>query len=371
MSRPPTLPIPIARVLVGAMFVVAASACRHRAPTPSPAPSPAVRRAAATPAPQAPALFADANITDLRVVRPLESRRLLGPSFTAVDNAMAALAPNGTLHWIDLDANGAPQTHETETPCRFDPSMHSITLTLSPRIALDGNGFACCVHDGGDANPTGAYCADLRATPVRWTRAHTPGAPSGVGSGAGAIAMFHSDLWCTTDGGAHLSVTFRGDESQLVSVASCDRTGRAVAVAGTRSLTGYRDQTIRFAPAGGALVMVPDAPRGEPRDARLLDDGSFAVIIENNAPRLAMRSASGTVRTEQLLLPPSLALGVWGTHTVLTRSGRNLRAFDLETGTSRDRTVDLNGPGVVCAARLGHELAAFGHDGAASIFATE
>jgi hypothetical protein len=304
-------------------------------------------------------------------VGALETRRLLGPSFAAVDNTMAALSPSGTLHWIDLDASGAPRVHDAETPCRFDPSRHSVSWTLSPRVALDGNGFACCVHDGDGANASGAYCADLRATPVRWTRAHTPGVPSGVGSGAGAIAMFHSDLWCTTDGGAHVAVSFRGDEAQDVSVASCDRAGRAVAVAGTRSLAGARDQTIRFAPAGGALVMVPDAPRGEPRDARLLDDGSFAVLLENNAPRLITRSATGALHDERLNLPPALALGVWGPHTVITRSGRELRAFDLATGTSRARTVNLDGPGVVCATRLGHVLAAFSHDASASVFASD
>ena len=344
-----------------------AVACRRKAP----APASRARPRATVANVAAPALFADPHTTTLTPTHPLSTRRLLGPSFAAVDNAMAALAPDGTMRWLEPDAHGVAGVHESASPCRFDPSRHATSWILSPRVALDGAGHACCIHDGDGANPQGAYCADLRRDPVVWQRAHTPNVATGVGSGAGAIALFRDDVWCTTDGGAHVSATFRGDAEQIVGIASCDRQGRAVAVAGTRSLGGERSQTIRSAAPGEGLVLVPDSPRGAPIDARILANGAIAVLIEYTAPTLFTRMPDGTSHTERLAIPGALALGAWGDHTVLTRSGRAFVAFDSRTGERRARTVDLTGAGVVSGTRIGTDLAAFANDGSVMAFATQ
>jgi hypothetical protein len=323
------------------------------------------------PPPPAPALFATNTATEVRLVRWVDSHRMLAPFFSAVDNSMAAISPDGTVHWLDFGARG-PQSHETHAPCRFDPSRHALSWTLSPRIAIDGAGHACCVHDGDDAAPQGAYCANLRIDPTTWRRAHTPVPATGVGSGAGAIALFHDDLWCTRDAGAHVATSFRGDEEQTITVASCDANGRAVAIAGTRSAGGARDQTVRFAQPGDALALLPDAPRGEPRDARILSDGSLAVLLDTATGALLMtRSREGALHTITLDLPPALALGAWGDHTVLTRSGRNLLAVDTNTGETRRRLINQDGPALVAATRVGVELAGFGRDGAMGIVSIE
>ncbi|MEI8254906.1 MAG: hypothetical protein WCJ30_04460, partial [Deltaproteobacteria bacterium] len=347
------------------LLALALGACHPRegASPPRAATPPSPRRAE----PPAPALFDLAANTEARLQRWIPAQRMLAPFFAAVDGSMAALSPDGTLHWVASGDNG-PSVREVRTPCRFDPSRHATTWTIAPRIALDGQGHACCVHDGDDTSVQGAYCADLRADPATWRRAHTHTPATGVGSGARAIAMFHHDLWCTTDGGAHETASFRGDESQVLSVASCAPDGTAIAVVGTHSEGAQHEQTVRYAPAGGALTLLADAPRGEPIDARVLGDGSVAVLLTRSTGiALSTRGRDGVVRTIALGTPPALALGVWGEHTVITRSGQMIQAVDTQTGASRMRIIDPVGPALTVAARVGTDLVGFGRDGAVGI----
>ncbi len=319
----------------------------------------------------APPLFDVAANTEARFLRSIPSERMLAPFYAAVDGSMAALTPDGMLHWVASGPNG-PSVREVRTPCRFDPSRHATTWTLSPRIALDGDGHACCVHDGDDAGPQGAFCADLATDPTTWRRARTHTPASGVGSGAHAIALFHHDLWCTSDGGAHTAVSFRGDDSQVLSVASCAPDGSAIAVVGTHSEGAQQEQTVRYAPPGGALTLLADAPRGEPVDARVLGDGSVAVLLaRSTGMALCTRGRDGAVHTLALGAPAARALGVWGEHTVLTRSGRWIQAIDTETGAVRTRFIDPAGPALTVATRVGVELVGFGGDASVGVVSRE
>lgn len=324
-----------------------------------------------SPSVSVPSLFDVASRTEARLLRWIPAQRMLAPFFAAVDGAMAALSPDGTLHWIVSSADG-PSVREVRTPCRFDPSRHVTVWTLSPRVALDGEGHACCVHDGDGAVPQGAYCADLRTDPAVWRHVRTHGPATGVGSGARAIAMFEHDLWCTSDGGMHVTTTIRGDDAQVFSVASCAPDGTAIAVVGTHSQGAQEEQTVRYAAAGGALTLLVDAPRGEPIDARVLSDGSAAVLLmRSTGPSLSTRGRDGVVRTRMFGVPAALALGVWGQHMVLSRSGTMIQAVDTQTGESRTRSIDTAGPALTVATRVGSELVGFGRDAAVGVVLRE
>jgi hypothetical protein len=287
------------------------------------------------------------------VVRTLERRTLLAPFMAVSDGAAAAMSPDGRVRWVDV-RSGSPVVREIVGPCRFDPSRSAAVWTISPRLAVDGRGHACCVNDGDTLSPAGIYCADLRAASPQFARARFSGIPAGVGSGAGAIAMFGTDLFCTRDGGRTIAYSFRGDAEQPLTVASCSANGDAVAVTGTRSPGGVAEQTIRVARAGGALAMLPDSPRGEPYTAAVMADGSVYVLLAmRDANRLVVRDAGGAVRTSPLGMPFGRAVGGWGDRDALLVEGGVVHALGGDGTEHRRRIEGEPDPRVAVTTRVG------------------
>jgi hypothetical protein len=328
------------------------------------------RREAPTPVSTPPSLFAGDAGGSTRVLWWVSREPALGPHFTAVDGQGALLEPGGRLHWVSAP-NGDAVVRTASTPCRYDASRHALLWTVAPRIALDGQGHACCIHDGDDAAPAGAYCADLRAPAPRWQRARLQGVPIGAGSGEGAIALFATDLWCTRDGGASIAVTHRGDREQPFTAASCAGDGQlAVAVAGTRAPGSVRQQTVRVSRAGGSLALLPEAPRGEPIDVRARRDGSLEVLLTTSeGPQLLSRDAQGHLTVHPLEQPVGAGLGAWGAQTLVV-SGGALHAF----GAQGERSRSIEGQGsvhVALATRVGRSLIGIARTGGFAVLAED
>jgi hypothetical protein len=258
-----------------------------------------------------------------------------------------------------------------QTPCRYDASRHAAYWTLSPRVALDGAGHACCVHDGDEAAAAGAYCADLRGASPQFARARAPETSQGVGSGEGAIALFARDVYCTRDGGAHAVATFRGDLEQALSVASCSAHGVGVAMGGARSFGALRLQTLRAGRADTGLSQVTDAPRGEPVDVRALDDGTVeALLVGADTQLFVRRAVDGRVRVETLAGGTGRAIGRWGREVSVLAPPTALVAVPA-AGDVRRRRLDRQLEPVVTATCVGRELVAVTRDGVLVAVGTE
>jgi hypothetical protein len=316
-------------------------------------------------------LFARVDAGGTRIERWLARDPLASPFLATIDGQAAVLDPSGTLRWVTA-GSGTVAVREARSPCRFDPSRHALRWTLAPRLALDGRGHACCVHDGDDAAPAGAFCGDLREAEVRWRRARTPGVPTGVGSGEGAIALFATDVWCTRDGGASVAVTFRGDPAQPLSGASCADGGDVVAMGGTRSPGAVRLQTLRAARAGGPLVRVADVPRGEPVDLRAGAGGAFAALLATGeGPRYVARDAQGRVEVVPLAPPAGVALGGWGRGLTVLVAGGAVHARG-RGGEARARALEgEDAAALVAATRVGASLVGVTRDGALAVLDRE
>lgn len=316
-------------------------------------------------------LFAG-NAHSVRALRPLESEAIANPFITAVDGAAAVLANDGRLRWVG-ERNGVPAVVTTPTPCRFTPERHTRMWTIAPRVALDGAGHVCCIHEGDDVAAAGAYCATLAYdAPVRFRRARTSAAPEGAGSGDGAIALFARDVWCTADAGESMRFTFRGDLEQGLSWASCTRAGDVVAAGGTRAPGSRFYQTVRTARLGGALTRVPGLDRGEPLDLRAMLDGSMRAIVANDAGALlAVRSASGTLVSTALENALPIAIGAWGSTGAVWTSRGNIGVIRAAGGTA-ERTIDppLTVP-LATATRIGRELVGVARDGTMMILSRD
>ena len=104
-------------------------------------------------------LFAG-TATSTHLTRWFEQAPIADPFVTAVDGSAAVLANDGRLRWVSA-RNGAPEVTTLPTPCRFTPAQHTRLWTIAPRVALDGAGHVCCIHEGDDTAAAGAYCATL------------------------------------------------------------------------------------------------------------------------------------------------------------------------------------------------------------------
>ncbi len=311
-----------------------------------------------------PALFADAPTGRTHLLRWLSNDRMMAPFITAVDGWAAAIEPGGPIRWV-RSGNREPVVRASRSPCVFDASRHSTTWTIPPRIALDGRGHACCLHDGSAEAPAGAFCAQLDDATPRWRRAHVRGRIDGLGSGDGAIAMFALDVQCTRDGGATMFATFRGDYEQSVSAASCNARGAVVAVAGTRSVRAEDEQTIRRAAAGESLAFVPGSPRGSPVDVRIRADGAFAVLLRRRDDGfVAWGDRDGHVREELLPGHPGHAIGAWGPTRLIVTPRAALRVADgVDIAATRTIEGDQDAE-FVATTRVGRFLISVTRDGA-------
>lgn len=294
--------------------------------------APAARGSSRAPGPPTrPAFASQAPEGALRAGEPLVRGVMYGPFFAAVDGSAAVLNPAGRLRWVSAGPRGgAPVVREVQTPCRFDASRHSVAWPLSSRVALDGRGNACCVHDGDAGAHAGAWCASLLEARPSFRRARTLVAPTGVGSGEGAVALFASTVWCTRDGGRTVANEFRGDAEQVTTAASCAEDGSGVMVAGTRSLGAEREQTLRYARAGGAMEPVAGAPRGEALDLHATTRAAVAVLVTMQGYVL-VRAGDAGVATAPAPASRAARVGFWGPDTLLLGAGPSVSSMDLRS----------------------------------------
>lgn len=296
------------------------------------------------------------------VERWLSRAPMIAPFVTVAEGWAVAMEPAGNVRYTFALA-GAPVVRETRSPCRYDASRHASSWTIPTRIGLDGRGHACCVHDGDEQAPAGAYCADLRVERPQWRRARTPWPATGAGSGDGALALFATDVWCTRDGGVTVFATFRGDPEQPLAVASCSARGEAASGGGARSLGALRHQTLRAAPAGSGMSMIEDAPRGEPVDVRARVGGEVqALFLTVQGPRYIVRDAAGRVQTYELPGQAGRAIGAWGRGVALLAPPGRIESVDSQ-GQIRVRTTEGELASLVAATRVGPALVGVTRDG--------
>lgn len=319
-------------------------------------------------APTRPVFASPAADGALRASEPLQRGVMYGPFFAAVDGAAAVLAPAGMLRWVSAGPrDGAPVVREVQSPCRFDASRHSVAWPLSSRVALDGRGNACCVHDGDTNAHAGAWCANLGDPRPAFHRARTLTTPTGVGSGEGAIALFTSSVWCTRDAGRTVANEFRGDAEQVTTAASCAEDGSAVMVAGTRALGAEREQTLRYARAGGAMEPVPGAARGEALDLHAAAGRAVAVLVTMQGYVL-VRVGEGGLATAPAPAARAARVGFWGADTLVLGAGPSVSAIDLRGPelTVRRRAIPEGTqamPTLAVATRVGETLVGLTREG--------
>jgi hypothetical protein len=191
-----------------------------------------------------------------------------------------------------------------------------------------------------------------------------------VSSGDGAIALYGQDVLCTRDAGETMFATFRGDEVQRTTMATCSSRGAVVAVAGTRSLGGEDQQTLRRAHAGGALEYVSGSPRGNPVDLRVRDDGSFIALLERgDGAFVAVGPAEGAVNEETLDTRHGRAIGNWGPDLWLVTPRASVRVYG-RGGFERARAIEGESAGIFFATtRVGRELVGVTRDGTIAVLA--